>query len=86
MYAPVRFYFTGLLSLLLLATLAPVGHGAMLVGFVLSLALAVFLGWVLARKVMAPVVRLARQVRHRDQLLGLVFRVVQLGVGVGDFA
>ncbi len=30
-----------------------------------------FLGWVLARKVMAPVVRLARQVRHRDQLLGL---------------
>jgi signal transduction histidine kinase len=41
------------------------------VGFVLSLALAVFLGWVLARKVMAPVVRLARQVRHRDQLLGL---------------
>ena len=42
-----------------------------LVGFVLSLALAVFLGWLLARKVMAPVVRLARQVRHRDQLLGL---------------
>jgi signal transduction histidine kinase len=41
------------------------------VGFVLSLALAVFLGWVLARRVMAPVVRLARQVRHRDQLLGL---------------
>ncbi|UZE22552.1 HAMP domain-containing histidine kinase [Pseudomonas sp. B21-056] len=42
-----------------------------LVGFVLSLALAVFLGWILARRVMAPVVRLARQVRHRDQLLGL---------------
>ncbi|WP_339504369.1 sensor histidine kinase [Pseudomonas sp. RL_105y_Pfl2_101] len=42
-----------------------------LVGFVLSLALAVFLGWVLARRVIAPVVRLARQVRHRDQLLGL---------------
>jgi signal transduction histidine kinase len=42
-----------------------------LVGFVLSLTLAVSLGWVLARKVMAPVVRLARQVRHRDQLLGL---------------
>lgn len=42
-----------------------------LVGFILSLALAVFLGWVLARKMMAPVVRLARQVRHRDQLLGL---------------
>ncbi|UZE05069.1 sensor histidine kinase [Pseudomonas corrugata] len=42
-----------------------------LVGFVLSLALALFLGWILARRVMAPVVRLARQVRHRDQLLGL---------------
>jgi signal transduction histidine kinase len=42
-----------------------------LIGFVLALALAVFLGWVLARRVMAPVVRLARQVRHRDQLLGL---------------
>lgn len=42
-----------------------------LVGFVLSLALAIFLGWVLARKVMAPVVRLARQVRHRDQILGM---------------
>ena len=41
------------------------------VGFVLALALAVFLGWILARRVMAPVVRLARQVRHRDQLLGL---------------
>jgi lauroyl/myristoyl acyltransferase len=39
--------------------------------FVLALALAVFLGWVLARRVMAPGVRLARQVRHRDQLLGL---------------
>lgn len=42
-----------------------------LIGFVLSLALAVFLGWLLARRVMAPVIRLARQVRHRDQLLGL---------------
>lgn len=42
-----------------------------LVGFVMALALAVFLGWVLARRVIAPVVRLARQVRHRDQLLGL---------------
>ncbi|UVJ43211.1 HAMP domain-containing histidine kinase [Pseudomonas sp. LS1212] len=41
------------------------------VGFILSLALAVFLGWVLARRVMAPVVRLSQQVRHRDQLLGL---------------
>lgn len=42
-----------------------------LVGFVLSLALAALLGWLLARRVMAPVIRLARQVRHRDQLLGL---------------
>ena len=42
-----------------------------LVGFILSLALAVLLGWILARRVMAPVIRLARQVRHRDQLLGL---------------
>lgn len=42
-----------------------------MVGFVLSLALAASLGWLLARRVMAPVIRLARQVRHRDQLLGL---------------
>lgn len=42
-----------------------------LVGFVLSIVLAVVLGWLLARKVIEPVVRLARQVRHRDQLLGL---------------
>ena len=41
------------------------------VGFVLSLVLAVILGWLVARRVMAPVIRLARQVRHRDQLLGL---------------
>ncbi|MEM8175937.1 HAMP domain-containing sensor histidine kinase, partial [Morganella morganii] len=34
-------------------------------------ALAGLLGWMLARKVMEPVVRLARQVRHREQLLGL---------------
>ena len=44
------------------------------VGFVLSLVLAVTLGWLLARRVMAPVIRLARQVRHRDQLLGLAPR------------
>ncbi len=50
---------------------ARVLFAVVLVGFVLSLARAVFLGWVLARRVMAPVVRLARQVRHRDQLLGL---------------
>ncbi|MET1080040.1 MAG: HAMP domain-containing sensor histidine kinase [Pseudomonas sp.] len=40
-------------------------------GFLLSIALAVVLGGVLARKVIEPVVRLARQVRHRDQLLAL---------------
>ncbi len=39
------------------------------VGFVLSSLLAVVLGRLLARRVMAPVIRLARQVRHRDQLL-----------------
>ena len=33
LYARCRFYVTGLLSLLLLATLAPVGHGAMLDGW-----------------------------------------------------
>jgi signal transduction histidine kinase len=42
-----------------------------IVGFVLSIALATLLGWLLARRVMAPVIRLARQVRHRDQLLDL---------------
>ncbi|OLF54340.1 sensor histidine kinase [Pseudomonas chlororaphis] len=40
-------------------------------GFALSILLAIFLGWLLARRVMAPVVRLASQVRHRDQLLAL---------------
>ncbi|OAE11495.1 two-component sensor histidine kinase [Pseudomonas simiae] len=43
--------------------------GAVAVGFILSILLAVLLGRLLARRVMAPVVRLARQVRHRDQLL-----------------
>jgi len=42
-----------------------------LVGFVLSVALAILLGLMLARRVMAPVVRLATQVRHRDQLLNM---------------
>ncbi|AYC34166.1 HAMP domain-containing protein [Pseudomonas cavernae] len=42
-----------------------------LVGFLLSIALALVLGWLLARKVIEPVVRLSRQVRHRDQLLAL---------------
>ncbi len=40
-------------------------------GFVLSVGLALLLGWGLARRVLAPVTRLARQVRHRDQLLAL---------------
>lgn len=40
-------------------------------GFLLSIALAAVLGRLLARKVIEPVVRLARQVRHRDQLLAL---------------
>lgn len=40
-------------------------------GFLLSVGLAVVLGWLLARKVIEPVVRLSRQVRHRDQLLTL---------------
>jgi len=40
-----------------------------IVGFALSIALAILLGLLLARRVMAPVVRLAGQVRHRDQAL-----------------
>ncbi len=39
-----------------------------LVGFVLSVAAAWGLGHVMARRVMVPVIRLASQVRHRDQL------------------
>ncbi|MBA1272496.1 sensor histidine kinase [Stutzerimonas azotifigens] len=42
-----------------------------LAGFLLSVAVAAGLGWLVARKVMAPVTRLASQVRHRDQLLPL---------------
>ena len=38
-------------------------------GFIFSVLAASVLGWILARRVMAPVARLARQVRHRDQLL-----------------
>lgn len=41
------------------------------IGFILSIVLATLLGWLLARRVMAPVIRLARQVRHRDQMLDL---------------
>jgi signal transduction histidine kinase len=40
-----------------------------LTGFLISLALSGLLGWLLARKVIEPVVRLSRQVRHPDQLL-----------------
>ncbi|HAQ84897.1 MAG TPA: sensor histidine kinase [Pseudomonas sp.] len=39
-----------------------------LAGFVLSILGAWGLGWLMARKVMAPLSRLAQQVRHRDQL------------------
>ncbi|MDH4557179.1 HAMP domain-containing histidine kinase [Pseudomonas sp. BN417] len=46
-------------------------YQVVMVGFGLSVLLALLLGWVLARKVIEPVVRLARQVRHRDQLLGM---------------
>lgn len=46
-------------------------YAVVAVGFVLSILLALVLGWLLARKVIAPVVRLSRQVRHRDQLLPL---------------
>jgi signal transduction histidine kinase len=42
-----------------------------LAGFLLTVAIAWGLGWVTARKVMEPVTRLARQVRHRDQLHAL---------------
>lgn len=40
-----------------------------LVGFLISLALSGLLGWLLARKVIEPVVRLSRQVRAPEQLL-----------------
>ncbi|WP_028628725.1 MULTISPECIES: HAMP domain-containing sensor histidine kinase [Pseudomonas] len=46
-------------------------YRVVMVGFVLSVLLALVLGWILARKVIEPVVRLAGQVRHRDQLLGM---------------
>ncbi|MBX9407243.1 HAMP domain-containing histidine kinase [Pseudomonas baetica] len=42
-----------------------------IVGFMLSVLLAIGLGRLLARRVMAPVIRLANQVRHRDQLIEL---------------
>lgn len=40
-----------------------------LVGFLISLGLSGLIGWLLARKVIEPVVRLSSQVRHPDQLL-----------------
>ncbi|WP_044873612.1 HAMP domain-containing sensor histidine kinase [Pseudomonas sp. LFM046] len=46
-------------------------YQVVMVGFALSVVLALFLGWLLSRKVIEPVVRLAGQVRHRDQLLGM---------------
>lgn len=45
--------------------------GIVLIGFILSVLMAVLLGRLLASRVMAPVSRLAGQVRHRDQLLEL---------------
>ncbi|MCF7541751.1 sensor histidine kinase [Pseudomonas petrae] len=45
--------------------------GVVLVGFFLSVLLAVLLGRLLASRVITPVSRLASQVRHRDQLLEL---------------
>lgn len=44
---------------------------AVLGGFVLSVLFGALLGWLVARRVMAPVIRLSSQVRHRDQLLTL---------------
>lgn len=46
-------------------------YSVVLVGFIVSIGLAMLLGWLLARKVIEPVVRLAQQVRERDQLLAL---------------
>lgn len=43
-------------------------YHAVLAGFILSVILAWILGLWLARRIVAPVVRLASQVRHRDQL------------------
>ena len=46
-------------------------YSVVLVGFIVSLGLALLLGRLLARKVIEPVVRLARQVRQPEQLLAL---------------
>ena len=42
-----------------------------LIGFLLSSLLAALLGWLLARRVLEPLARLAGQVRNREQLLSL---------------
>lgn len=42
-----------------------------LIGFLASVAVALVLGGLMSRRVIAPVVRLSRQVQHRDQLLPL---------------
>ncbi|MBQ0719891.1 MAG: HAMP domain-containing histidine kinase [Gammaproteobacteria bacterium] len=44
-------------------------YDGVLGGFIFSVLAASVLGWLLARQVIAPVARLARQVRHSDQLL-----------------
>ena len=44
-------------------------YSVVLVGFIVSLGLAMLLGRLLARKVIEPVVRLAQQVRQPEQLL-----------------
>jgi len=49
--------------------------GVVVIGFILSVLLAVLLGRLLASRVMAPVIRLARQVRHRDQILEVAPRL-----------
>lgn len=46
-----------------------------LLGFIASVILALLLGTLLARHVISPVVRLSRQVQHRDQLLPLAPRL-----------
>jgi len=46
-------------------------YSVVLTGFLLSVLAAWGLGWLLARRVMAPVIRLASQMRHRDQLHSL---------------
>ncbi len=38
-------------------------------GFLLSVLLGCLLGWLMAQKILAPIIRLAGQVQHRDQLL-----------------